>query len=728
MRIKNLYLKDFKTIHEMTLTFDKKIILLEGKAGQGKTSIFEAIIYVLTDNLNEKIMEFQREKKYPFTIRCEFEHQANNYKIEINNVRNGVNKKLIINDDHENAYINSSATKKLAEIINPNITKYSAVSEQGKSTLLLFQGAAERLRQFKEILGIDNIGFIVQNIKDDIKENKNKIDILNAELNVLKNKSFTFQELPIIVDNEEQLKIEILQSENDKIKFELQNKLYENFLRELAVYTKAQKEIEENKIKVEFNKTSIEKKQSELKVIPEYDSELIVKLIQELSVLEKEQIEYNNQLKNYNDAQEEIAEVNKKIEQVKEKQKINRPARISKCEYTEEDITKHETLVNTYLVIISKLNNQIDLAKRGKCPTCGKEYITDINILNKELDSVNSLLQGIQSNIVLFKNTIKKYNDAIQLEETKKIKWQSDENLINQNQEQLVKLEKIIKPITKIFSNRELKDKIEFQTNLKKEYTIAFDFNSKINEQVKKLQQTLEITNNKIKELIVIEKPIDVEKPIEFNDKILEDKKHELIVLQQKKKEIERIKLYNENIELEKKRNNKEIEIKERNIDIINSDNRILESSKDVLDKDFSSFIVDKGCQYIKQKMNDLFSKTYGRYEVTFTQDKNSIEFFYNESGGIPRPVTMASGFEKQILAICCRVALCSLQNLGILLGDEIDSEASWEDSIKMMSNLLCEKSIQQFFLITHKDEIKEFIEQRNDSQKFSFNNGMLLN
>ena len=300
MKILSLYLENFKSTVKADLKFDKRIILLEGKAGQGKTTVLEAIVYALTDNLNEKVSEFMRLKQFPFVIKMEFEHLFNNYKIEINCKKdgNGVEKRLVINNDENNVYKNSSATKKLAEIINPTITKYSAVSEQGKSTLLLFQKPAERLKQFKEILGIDNIAFIVGKIKEDIKANENTIDVTKAELNVLQNKSFSFQDIPEIIDNENELKSEIEKLETEKNLYEVQNKVYEKYLIELKNYNDAQNNISLNNINLKAYNSELDVLKESLKIVPEYDSNILNQLYEQVSSIEKEKIEAELNIKN----------------------------------------------------------------------------------------------------------------------------------------------------------------------------------------------------------------------------------------------------------------------------------------------------------------------------------------------------------------------------------------------------------------------------------------------
>jgi DNA repair exonuclease SbcCD ATPase subunit len=727
LRIINLYLENFKTIEKLNLDFNKKIILLEGKAGQGKTSILEAIVYVLTDNLNEKISEFMRLKKYPFLIKCEFEHLSHNYKMEINSTKTGANKKLIIDNNEQDVYVNSNATKKLAEIINPTITKYSAVSEQGQSTLLLFQKPAERLRQFKEILGIDNIAFIVEKIKEDIKTNKNNVDIINAELNILKNKTFSFQEIPEIIDNESELKTQIEKLQSEKEKFELQNKLYEKYLSELKNYESVQNDLSLNKINIKAYESELSTIKESLKQIPNYDSSVLTQLLEQVSSIEKEKIQYDNQLKSYNDAQTKIQSLNKKIEQLKERQKKYIQIEIPICD-REKDLNNIQEDIKNCSVDFATLKQKIELVKKGKCPTCGQDF-KEFNV--NELESTFNLLTDT---INVLKNTEKQIldnislkNKAIELNNSNKIKFEADENLIAENQSQLDDLLKVVKPIEKTFGIDSYYLNIQKQKDLKKEYDSVIDFNKKINDNINKFQNAIEVTNIKIKDLEKVVKPVEVEKPIEFDVKGFEKTKSDLIILQQKKKEIERIRTYNESIKVEKELNSKNILEKENQVDKIYTDNRILESSKDVIDKEFSGFVIDRGCEFIKSKMNDFFQKSYGRYEVTFKQDKNSIDFFYNEIGGIPRPVTMASGFEKQILSISLRVALMSLGQLELFIGDEIDSEAGTEDSIKMLHILFNESKIKQAFLITHKDEVKEFIEQRDDSQKISLKNGQVI-
>jgi hypothetical protein len=668
-----------------------------------------------------------RLSKHPFTLIEEFEHLGNRYKIEIICKSNGsgVNKKLIVNDVDE--YINSDATRKLSEIINPAITKYSSISEQGQSTLLLFQKPAERLKQFKEILGIDNINFIVQKLKDDIKENKSNIDILNAEINVLKGKSFILQDIPDLLGDEESLKVRIESLKVEKKLFESENNLYQKYLLDLDTYNKANSRVISYESDLESIVSKLQVNDTRLKKIPDYDSLLYENLLNKYSLLEKEKLRYDYEMGYYNKTIGEIKILQENISKVKELQKNNKPSRVKTCVYTVNILKEFQLELNSKKVELGNIISKIELAVKGKCPTCGQDFKVDKDGLLKNKENLLSDIELLETRILNISSELETYNKILLLEETKKVKYNSDGDIIKQYEEQLNNLLVIKPPELRSFDIDAIKIQIDEYKIIKNNYESIIKINSAIQTEIEILNNKRDLLFSQIQDLKLINKPLEMFKPIEFNDAEFEIIKKTLITLQNQKQEIKRIEEYNTKIVADRKLNNNIIINKENEVDKLHATNRILNSSKDLIDKDFSSWLVDRGCNFIKQKMNDFFTKSYGRYEVTFKQDKNSIDFFYNEIGGIPRPVVMASGFEKQILSIANRVALSSLQNLGFLIGDEMDSEAGAQDSIRMFEVLFNEKSFNQFFITTHKDDVKEFIEQRDDSQKFSLEGGNLV-
>ena len=72
-------------------------------------------------------------------------------------------------------------------------------------------------------------------------------------------------------------------------------------------------------------------------------------------------------------------------------------------------------------------------------------------------------------------------------------------------------------------------------------------------------------------------------------------------------------------------------------------------------------------------------------------------------------------------------MALSSLQDLGLFIVDEVDSNASTEKSLFLYENLLNESSIGQFFIITQNDETKEFISNQQGASIFTIKDGILV-
>jgi len=124
--------------------------------------------------------------------------------------------------------------------------------------------------------------------------------------------------------------------------------------------------------------------------------------------------------------------------------------------------------------------------------------------------------------------------------------------------------------------------------------------------------------------------------------------------------------------------------------------------------------------------MNLFFQKAYSKYTITFQQSKRSLDFFYGYQDMIQAPVEMASGYEKEVLSIAFRVALSSLQNLGLMSLDEIDSFASDEKSMKLFNTLFNESNIEQFFVITHNESSKEMIRNEYNVSAYELNEGKL--
>jgi len=639
MFINNLKIKNFKTIKDLDLNF-KKINLISGENGEGKSSLLESIVFLLSNHLEGRIKDYVNWDAKEFEILTNFNYINKNFNYSIKAGKT-TSRKLIINNDELNPFLNSDATEELAKVIDPKIILYSNISLQGKSTQLLFEDPTARLEKLKFIFGMDKINEAVEKMKNDISENKEKIKIIEAELQILKAKKFEIQDEFEIEDYSNlESEIEKLEEKKNEILIEIErcNDIFNNLTKQKHNF-----EIEKNE-------------------------------------KEKEKIKVENNIENYKSISGKITLLNSKINEYEKKLEDYVIKRIKPCDYTESEIKEHNDCYIEISRDIKILEDKLKLTKNGKCPTCGQDYkISSVEELENNIKEKNKELIYINESLQTIKNSIEEYKTKNNENEKIKIQRNNLQSLIDDKKKEIKELQNIKKPDE-----------------------------SKINELVMFLNGVETKISNIETEIKSLVKP-------EYDDTLLNKKKELLLINRQKEKELERIKEFNLKVKKEEKENNKIIIDKETELNTIRNNNIILESSRKKLGKDFSSYLIERRTDFIKSKMNSIFSRSYGRYNVTLERDNKGVDFLYSSPGKKVTPVVLASGYEKQALSISFRFALSYLQNLGLFLFDEIDSDSSEENSLRLFKVILNEPSIEQMFIITHKENTKEYLKNLNE-------------
>lgn len=688
MKLLSLSIENFKNIKVANLDLNKKVILIQGENGQGKSSIIDAIKYILTDELDDKISEYVRWGCKKFNINCVFEHKGITYDLSIEGDK-GSKKVLKISND-ENEYYNSEATNKLAEIIDFTLAGYSAISEQGKTTQLLFQKPSERLRTLKKILKVDDLQVVVEKIKEDIKTKKTEIDILNTEINTLKGISYDKMEEFELPD------IEKIKSEFDVI--EKEKKEYEDKEKGNSL------EIEKLKNKISEIKLSYEKEKSnELSSLKEQIVKLTsVKDLNEKLISNKKVIEDRISSQTVTKSNLEVQVIDLKNSRVDE---IIPSA-------SKEQVVELSDEIKKLTFEISSLDKEIKSLKDRKCPyNFNCEKLKDVSVETYEKEKEDKQKEVIRLQGIL---------------EVKSKQWVDYEKAVKVNKELESTLSLMIKDIEtldkSIFELNETHSNIVIQTE---------DFDKTITDLKYQIVTIEDTYSQKIEsEISDVKKEIDNRSVrSEFSKKSeYESLKNQIIIYDTKVKELERIKTHNAELETKQNLNNRYIRTKENTVDAIRNRLVVLDKTKDVIDKDFSSYIISKGAEVIKTKMNNFFQRAYGRYFITFEQDKSSIDFYYSDGENKLTSTLLASGHEKSVLAMANRLALCSLHDLGILICDEIDNMASDDMSVKLYNTLLNEEHINQFIVISHCELTKEMLSLRNDCSTFIINSGEVSN
>jgi DNA repair exonuclease SbcCD ATPase subunit len=716
-----LYVKDFRNISEIEIEPSKKINLIQGGNGQGKSSLLQAIKYVFTDELDDKISEYVRWGKDKFIIKCNFTIGSDEYKYYIEGDK-GAKKVLTIND--VDTYKNSEATKKLAEILNPIILKHSAISEQHKTVQILFDTPTETLKKLKYILGVDKLSLIVDEMKEEQKEKKNKVDLIKKEIELLENKKYNYLDEVKIDTDIDSLNAKKEKLELEKTIYDQQVLLYNNYVKDKEFYDK---QISQKVIDLEQLKKY--QQESDNFLIPKTDRTLLSSQLTEFenSLIEKEkkkiQTEQNN--KEYNTLSININELSNKIQENVLKLEDYKLRRLPLCDITEESLNNIITDINVKTVVLNQNKQQLELAKQGKCPTCGQDC-THYNSeeLEKQIDLLEIEIEILSNQWKKDKQTLKDYTELVNEQSIIKVQRDNLKNKINEQEIELSNLKEKLSQITvdDIDYNSEIltiKNNIQTNKKLIEEYDSIVQQKSLIDEKIKSLELRLKDYDN------IIE-PQAIVKPLDFNNEDYLFILKEINVYEERLKEKEKVELYNSQLKVEEKADRDKIDQLYKDIDSIEFEVGVIKESIQVLDKEFPSYLIDKGAKIIKEYMNDFFQKAYGRYEITFEQTKNSISFYYGDESNVA-PCSIAGGLEKAILAIALRIALLKLQNIDFLSLDEIDSDASTENSMALYETIISYCSDMQIFAVTHLDDTKEYLMQHVGSQNYEFQNGKII-
>jgi len=723
MIINKLYIKNFKNIKEIDLDFsNQKIILLLGETGSGKSSIFDAIVYSLSDHLEEKIVEYIRWGCDSFEIKSSFVHLNHNYDIEI--IAGKTTKKKLIIDGSEEC-LNSEATKKLNEIIDANLLLYSAVSLQGQSTSLLSETSSVRLKKLREILKINKVIESADLMREDAKIEKDKLDKLQSEIQVLEGLKFIYMDLPV-VENISNLENEFNLLQEKKKQFDSEMILWNQYNKELEAYEKAKRDlfIIQDRIKtIESEKDKIDIKSPIIFNKDSYDS-----VVSEINKINIDKLKYDQLIKDYEKYLSDRADYEYQIEELSAKNNDIKLSRIKPVNYTDEQIQKMESELRSYAVVITKLQEKIELAKSGKCPTCEQSYIILPEILEVELEEIGNK----NKNLILEFGEAKADKNRFEKETKEQDKLRNDKQSIQDKidmiQKQFDKLIVIQEPEKKDFDTKYneltiLKNSLEKD---KKELEEIEQYNQKQNLKLNSLETQIKSYQEQIDSLNEIKQPESMNDEPQFDTTNYDSVKLKIDLHKQKQDELERVVLFNRELKQNEDTTKDKINLLTDQVQKIRSDIRVLEESRSLIEKKFSGYLIEKGTLYIKEKMNEFFQRSYGRYKISLGQDKSSIDFFYSDGVHKETPCGIASGFERQIISVANRVALSGIQNLGILMLDEADSESSSIRSEMLYKTLLNEK-FNQMFIITHKDNTQEYLSNQPNSGVYEIVNGEVI-
>lgn len=678
MFIKELEIERFKAIDEKRKFNFSKVNLIVGDNGSGKSALLAGISYPIVDTVTlsgriEDYCNWNHDKKYFYINHC-FEHVGQDYRVEIE-YKNKTFKTLTLNDS--DVYENKTATDVLSSVIDPKLTHYSAISNQHSATDILFETPAKRLDKLKTVLGLEKVGLAADYLKEQIAESKSEIEQINTKIITIEENRLDYKPVPDVPDI----------SDKEK-EFETMKQVKENFDLKIKKY---KSDIEKLNKKKEIL-SDIESKQEKMKSLDgsftsdkNYESELESKNENFYSMTAK--------LDNYNQNKKRAETLQKNLEEVEEsKVEIEKQIQSYKdIDYDsaigdlEIEVEKANEAVNDLSVNLKEFENKLELAEKGLCHTCGQEFHGDTEEIKKEQADAKKRLRRLKRE----KKEKQEELDNLKVDKDKCLKCKNELTYTTEKLSDIkIQLEALsLDESVSVESVESLKkeiNKLEDEKKNKSDY-------EKLEYEVKVKQDSLPDINES-----------DIEKPEQFDsekyEKLLTLVEENVKLKRQRESAVE----YNSEVDKQIKQNKRKVKSIKKQKENLQTEMRYMKEARQSLDKEFSAYLIDKGTSYIRDKMNEFFQKTYGRYYVDFKQDKNSVEFFYSPDNEKYYSVSMASGFEKQLLAISFRLALCNMQNLNFLILDEIDSDASDENSMNLYSNILDQAEVDQVFIVTH--------------------------
>lgn len=456
LSIKTLKIKNFRSISEIELnTLDKeRIIVISGKNGQGKSSIIEALRFLLTGKLEEKLSDYIKEGEEYFDIQLDFLYNKVNYSFQVHYSGKETSKRLIFNSM---TLYNSDAQEYVIKQIDGSLLDYAVISLQGETASLLFQKPTERLETIKKIFNItfldEKLELLAEKekgIKDENKSLKIEQDFLSSKtFSLMEEKPFDFSKEEILFNIEKEE-----QKQKDYQSFILKKSSFDNDLR---TYKNTQQE----KIKIEKELNRL--KELENKVIsitlPDFR-----KIGKDLNTLELTVESFRNSL------------YEKNLELKNEEKKL-------------------------------------DLSSKGKCPECGQDtrlernHLKDLNnkieSIKKDLEELNNQLSGANKELTSKRKEMDAFNKLsqekalleTQIEEIKKFNYE----------------EKMI-----IFNSVKEPENLQEVENNQKELSLwqkrltEYEMNEKYNKEISELnKKTLEEESNNRQNILNIQEKME---------------------------------------------------------------------------------------------------------------------------------------------------------------------------------------------------------------------------
>jgi exonuclease SbcC len=683
MKLTSLTLKNFRKFKNATIEFPDGVTGVIGLNGAGKSTIFEAIAWVLYGSVvaRTSVNEIKRQgadSSEPCRAELEFSFEEDKFRV----VREMKGKSLT---SSATATVNGKVAATSADTVSKFMQKKlgmdfksfftSIYAKQKELNALSTMIASERRPLILRMLGIDSLDDVIKEIKSDKRQKESVVSKLESDL-IDEN---GIDKIDIYNKDIKDLKKEKDESQSKLKKLHEKQKFFKNEVE------KANKNCE--KIKQDYEKLQNKKEElSKQKTLFENKEKLsneIKELSKKIDEREKQIFAQKKKLEDFKELEKELKSTDKRIYDLD-----------FKIKEVIKKIEQDSTLIKRINQDIEEIEDKKEKIKKigpdAKCPTCERilsdqyKYLIEnfTKEINKKYKEVNKLKREIK-NFESEKEKISKENSALQKKK-------------NFLQSQVLLKEKIQTTINNILT--ELKTE-KSKISLKKK-------DSKKLESIKFNIQEFEKTNLQVKEIY---------NKYQESLKLRDSKKDELNKL---------------NLEIEKKENLKKLILQK--IDNLNEKINELKKSKNKIKEEkilsqhlgmlsevmsnFRTHLISRIRPTLSDYASDFFERlTDGKYHQLELDENYNLLIYDN---GEPYGVERFSGGEEDLANLCLRLAISEVITeraggvFNFIILDEIFGSQDYirRHNIMKALNLLSSK-FRQIFLVTHVDDVKEDME-----------------
>lgn len=666
LKLLSLDLENFMCVKEAHLEFNKKIIVLQGDNGQGKTTVQNAIALCLNE---DKKGDSYREYVKTDTDRSHVHLNALIYNQPITFdivIEAKENTSLAREVMYKGTKYTNSEVSDLIKSLELDYYSDIIMSTQGADDDIVKMSPTQREKYLQKLLDFNldvplkTAKEKIDTISESVKYNKTQVQFNDNSIKAKKAEIKTEKKLPLTEKQIETLKSDIAKIESELVVFQE------------ALNSKDQ--LQTDKLTCHSSIAG-----------HEADIASLHKRVSDAQAAEQSIKDFNAKIR---EGKISISDMNDKITAFEKEMAEYETDKL----YEEKDQLNQQTI--KYRHTLDDLYRKQKLIQGGKCPTC--EHVFESN----EIEPVNK-------SITLTESESKEASDKL-VKVTEKY---------NTNYNKKEELSKNIRQLKNLIASAE--NGIKMLENFKAQCNPETDKIGTWGTEIATHQVCIEDLKKRI---VDIDNEIDT--LTEKSQKYIEESK-ELKDMKSKLSEVDAIVLENKlTVENNEKINqaitklNEAITEAKKNIDTLSVQLKAYNTAYKLIDKDLANYVVIKTCKRIEHAMNNFIQVVFPKIETRLFQNKRGVEFFYTKDKNKIKAFTkenminvkMASGFEKATLSASFKIALCKAYSLSFAFLDEIDAFASDSNSEKLFNSIITNDIFDQLFIITHKSSTQDAI------------------